>query len=165
MAGRHRSGHARHDPGSRGKHSGQDAVRTSLAAAKFLQAGHCCPSMRGAVADFGRSSLPRRTSRLAATSLHVNQRMGPITCGKLHTKFAFRRKSFPGERTYFDNQSRLNLLIQCRTGMPSLHLHVTKHHPRVVRSASGYSGRRTRISSDEDVDGRNDSRSPSTSIS
>ncbi len=121
MAGRHRSGHARYDPGSRGKHSGHDAVKTSPAAATFLQDGHSCPSMRGAVADFGRSSLPRRTSRLAATSLHVNQQMGPITCSKLHTKFAFRRKSFPAERAYFDNQSRLNLLIQCRTGMSNLH--------------------------------------------
>jgi len=62
----------------------------------------------GVVADFGRSSLPRRTSRPAAICVHVNQGSGPISCRVLHTGFAFRRKSFPAERTYFDNHPRLH---------------------------------------------------------
>ena len=65
----------------------------------------------GVVADFGRSSLPRRTSRPAATCLHVNQGSGPISCRVLHTGFAFRRKSFPAEKTYFDNHPRLHPAI------------------------------------------------------
>ena len=62
----------------------------------------------GVVADFCRSSLPRRTSRLAATCLHVNQSSRPIFWHLLHTRFALRRKSFPAERTYLNNQSRLH---------------------------------------------------------
>jgi hypothetical protein len=49
----------------------------------------------GDVADFGGSSLPRRTSRPAATCVHVNQGTGPISCRLLHTGFALRRFENP----------------------------------------------------------------------
>jgi hypothetical protein len=62
----------------------------------------------GVVAHFCRSSLPRRTSRIAATCVHVNQSSRPISWHLLHTKFALRRKSFPAERTCLNNQSRLH---------------------------------------------------------
>jgi hypothetical protein len=43
--------------------------------------------------------------------VHVNQGSGPISCRVLHTGFAFRRKSFPAERTYIDNHPRLHPAI------------------------------------------------------
>jgi len=46
--------------------------------------------------------------RPAASCVHVNQGSGPISGRVLHTGFAFRRKSFPTERTYFDNHPRLH---------------------------------------------------------
>jgi hypothetical protein len=51
----------------------------------------------GAVAVFGRSCLPGRTSRLAATYVHISQSSRPISRRLLHTKFALRRKSFPAD--------------------------------------------------------------------
>ena len=49
----------------------------------------------GVVADFGRSSLPRRTSRLAATCVHVNQSSRPTFWHLLHTRFALRQYGNP----------------------------------------------------------------------
>ena len=52
-------------------------------------------SVEGVVADFGRFSLPRRTSRLAATRVHVNQSSWPISWHLLHTGFALRQYGNP----------------------------------------------------------------------
>ena len=52
----------------------------------------------GVVADFGRSSLPRRTSRLAATSHQTRWKEGPhgdVERMYVPWRFAFQRKSFP----------------------------------------------------------------------
>ena len=46
-----------------------------------------------AVTDFGRSSLPKRTSRLAATCVHVKHSIGSIDRRTLHTRFACRQKA------------------------------------------------------------------------
>ena len=44
-----------------------------------------------------RSCLPGRTSRQAATYVDINQSSRPISRRLLHSRFAFRRKSFPAE--------------------------------------------------------------------
>ena len=62
----------------------------------------------GVVADFGRSCLPGRTSRLAATSVHVNRQYRLAVPLARRRRFALRRKSFPAERTYFHSRSRLH---------------------------------------------------------
>ena len=77
---------------------------------RLESSGHRRP--KGAVAVFGRSCLPGRTSRLAATCVHINQRSRPISRRLLHTRFAFRRKSFPAERTYMNNRSRLHPYVR-----------------------------------------------------
>jgi hypothetical protein len=59
-----------------------------------------------AVADFCRSCLPGRTSRLATTSVHVTVSIGLRLVGTSH-KVRLRRKSFPAERTYFNDHPRL----------------------------------------------------------
>ena len=67
--------------------------------------GHGLPSadhlpIGGVVADFGRSCLPGRTSRLAATSVHVNRQYRLAVSLARRRRFALRRKSFPAERTH-----------------------------------------------------------------
>ena len=53
------------------------------------------PGASGVVADFSRFSLPTRTSRPAATCVHVNQDTGPISCRPLYTGFALRQYENP----------------------------------------------------------------------
>jgi hypothetical protein len=85
----------------------------------------------GVVADFGRSSLPRRTSRPAATCVHVNQGAGAISCWLLHAAFALRRNSFPAERTYIDNHPRPHPRDMAETRGPAPHLFVAEPQKRL----------------------------------
>ena len=67
------------------------------------------------VTDFGRSSLPRRTSRHAATSDQARCKEGPrgdVERMYVPRRFALRRKSFPAERTY------LNAVLSGRKDLP-----------------------------------------------
>ena len=59
-----------------------------------------------------RSCLPGRTSQLAATCLH-GEAYGRPTISNMHTWFAFRRKSFPAERTYRNQSSLAERVPSC----------------------------------------------------
>ena len=60
-----------------------------------------------------RSCLPGRTSQLAATRLHGETYRRPTTINNMHTGFAFRRKSFPAERTYLSQSSPAERVLSC----------------------------------------------------
>ena len=60
-----------------------------------------------------RSCLPGRTSQLAATRLHGETYRRPTTISNMHTGFAFRRKSFPAERTYLSQSSPAERVPSC----------------------------------------------------
>ena len=60
-----------------------------------------------------RSCLPGRTSQLAATRLHGKAHCRPTTFDNIHTGFAFRRKSFPAERTYLSQSSPAERVPSC----------------------------------------------------
>ena len=60
-----------------------------------------------------RFCLPGRTSQLAATHLHGETYRRPTTISNMHTGFAFRRKSFPAERTYLSQSSPAERVPSC----------------------------------------------------
>ena len=60
-----------------------------------------------------RSCLPGRTSQLAATGLYGEAHGRPITISSIHTGFAFRRRSFPAERTYLSQPSPAERVLSC----------------------------------------------------
>jgi prepilin-type N-terminal cleavage/methylation domain-containing protein len=72
-----------------------------------------CRSRLPGRTGFCRSCLPGRTSQLAATRLHGESHCRPTTISNMHTGFAFRRKSFPAERTYQSQSSPAERVLSC----------------------------------------------------
>ena len=76
----------------------------------------CCPTplivvvalARGIVADFGRSCLPGRTSRLAATSVHVNRQYRLAVSLAHRSRFACGENPFRQKGPNFNNHPRLH---------------------------------------------------------
>ncbi len=98
----------------------------------------------GAVADFGRSSLPRRTSRPAATCVHVNKRIRPIFCSHLHTlsrrvakSLRFCRSCLPS-RTFAARRTSRDAVPP--NSAPTLPNHV---HPKSRQVAKSFPAERT----------------------
>lgn len=60
-----------------------------------------------------RSCLPGRTSQLAATRLHGEAFGRPTTISDMHTGLAFRRESFPAEKTYQSQFSPAERVPSC----------------------------------------------------
>ena len=65
------------------------------------------------IVSSSRSCLPGRTSQLAATRSHSESYGWPTTIDNMHTGFAFRRKSFPAERTYRNQSSLAERVPSC----------------------------------------------------